>query len=234
MRAVRRYARRALTDRDDSSTQHADEAERRLLARLRAGDEGAFMEIVDAWGPSMLRLARQFTPSTAVAEEVVQETWLAVLSGLDGFEGRSSLKTWVLRILVNRAKTRGTRERRTVPFAALASEESSGEFDAVAADRFLSADHAQWPHHWAAPLPRWEAQPAGAVESAETLALIHAAIEDLPPAQRTVILLRDIEGWEGPQVSNALEITETNQRVLLHRARSKVRAALEEHLASAP
>ena len=111
----------------DTSAVPAAEAERRLIARLRAGDEAAFMEIVDAWGPAMLRLARQFTPSAAVAEEVVQETWLAVLDGLDRFEGRSSLKTWVMRILVNRAKTRGARERRTVPFAALASEEASGE-----------------------------------------------------------------------------------------------------------
>lgn len=214
----------------DTSAARADEAERRLVARLRAGDEAAFMELVDAWGPAMLRLARQFTPSRAVAEEVVQETWVAVLDGLDRFEGRSSLKTWVMRILVNRAKTRGVRERRTVPFAALAADEASGEFEAVAADRFLAADHARWPHHWAAPLPRWETQPEGAVASAETLAVIHDAIEALPPAQRTVILLRDIEGWDGPQVSNALEITETNQRVLLHRARSKVRAALEEHL----
>ncbi len=215
----------------ETSAATADEAERRLLARLRAGDEAAFMEIVDAWGPGMLRLARQFTPSRAVAEEVVQETWVAVLDGLDRFEGRSSLKTWVMRILVNRAKTRGARERRTVPFVALASEEASGEFEAVAADRFLAADHARWPHHWAAPLPRWETLPESAVQSAETLAVIHDAIETLPPAQRTVILLRDIEGWDGPQVSNALDITETNQRVLLHRARSKVRAALEEHLA---
>jgi RNA polymerase sigma-70 factor (ECF subfamily) len=216
----------------DTSAPHADAAERRLIERLRARDEGAFMEIVDAWGPSMLRLARQFTPSTAVAEEVVQETWLAVLNGIDRFEGRSSLKTWVLRILVNRAKTRGIRERRTVPFAALAGEESSGDFHAVAADRFLS-EGARYPHHWAAPLPRWEAQPEGAVEAAETLELIREAIDELPPAQRTVILLRDIEGWDGPQVSNALEITETNQRVLLHRARSKVRAALELNLAAA-
>lgn len=214
----------------DTSAARADEAERRLLARLRAGDEAAFMELVDAWGPAMLRLARQFTPSRAVAEEVVQETWVAVLDGLDRFEGRSSLKTWVMRILVNRAKTRGARERRTVPFAALAADEASGEFEAVAADRFLAADHARWPHHWAAPLPRWETLPEGAVASAETLGVIHDAIETLPPAQRTVILLRDIEGWDGPQVSNALDITETNQRVLLHRARSKVRAALEEHL----
>ena len=220
-----------MSDAADTPGPQTDEAERRLLARLRAGDEAAFMEIVDAWGPSMLRLARQFTPSTAVAEEVVQETWVAVLDGLDRFEGRSSLKTWVLRILVNRAKTRGTRERRTVPFAALAGEEASGDFEAVGSDRFLPADDAQWPLHWATPPRRWDAQPQDAAESAETLKLVHAAIDALPPAQRTVILLRDIEGWDGPQVSNALDITETNQRVLLHRARSKVRAALEAHLA---
>ena len=158
----------------------------------------------------MLRLARQFTPSTAVAEEVVQETWLAVLDGIDRFEGRSSLKTWVLRILVNRAKTRGTRERRTVPFAALAGEESGGDFHAVAADRFLTEGR-EVPPPLGGPLPRWEAQPEGALESAETLALIREAIDELPPAQRTVILLRDVEGWDGPQVSNALDITETNQ-----------------------
>ncbi len=210
----------------------SDPDDSRLVERLKARDEEAFMEIVDAWGPSMLRLARQFTPSTAVAEEVVQETWVAVLDGIDRFEGRSSLKTWVLRILVNRAKTRGTRERRTVPFAALAADESGGDFHAVAADRFLTED-AKYPHHWATPLPRWEAQPERALESAETLAIIRDAIDELPPAQRTVILLRDVEGWDGKQISNALDITETNQRVLLHRARSKVRAALETHLAPA-
>jgi RNA polymerase sigma-70 factor, ECF subfamily len=213
-----------------TSSPHASDFDQRLIERLKAGDEGAFMEVVDAWGPTMLRLARELTPSTAVAEEVVQETWLAVLTGIDRFEGRSSLKTWAMRILVNNAKTRGTRERRTVPFAALARDESEGDFQAVAADRFLSED-AKYPHHWAAPLPRWEAQPEGAVESAETLELIRTAIDGLPPAQRTVILLRDVEGWDGPQISNALEISETNQRVLLHRARSKVRAAIEAQLA---
>ncbi len=208
------------------------ELDRRLVRSLRAGDEAAFMRTVDAWGPTMLRLAREFTSSTAVAEEVVQETWLAVLHGLDRFEGRSSLKTWVLRILVNRAKTRGIRERRTVPFAVLAGEDASGEFNAVAADRFLAED-ASYPRHWAAPMSRWEAQPATAAESAETLELIRGAIDGLPRAQRTVILLRDVEGWDGAQVSDALEITATNQRVLLHRARSKVRAALEERLVPA-
>lgn len=207
----------------------AQDLDRSLVRRLRAGDEAAFRTIVDAWGSLMLRLAREFTPSTAVAEEVVQETWLAVLDGIDRFEGRSSLKTWVLRILVNRAKTRGTRERRTVPFASLAGEEAAGDFHAVAPERFLT-DEARWPRHWASPPPRWEAHPERALESATTQALIRAAIDALPPAQRTVILLRDIEGWDGPQVSNALGITETNQRVLLHRARSKVRAALEREL----
>src|SRR5262245_7407042 len=209
----------------------AVETDRRLVAALRAGDEAAFMALVDELGPSMLRLARQFTPSRAVAEEVVQETWLAVLNGLDRFEGRSSLKTWILRILVNRAKTRGTRERRTVPFAALAAAEAEGDFAAVEPERFNPVDSARAPGGWAAPLPRWETLPEGAAESRETIAAAHAAIDELPEMQRTVILLRDVEGWDGPQVSNALDISETNQRVLLHRARSKVRAALERHFA---
>ena len=209
----------------------ATEAERRLVASLRSGDSAAFMKLVDDLGPSMLRLARQFTPSGAVAEEVVQETWEAVLKGLDRFEGRSSLKTWIFRILVNRAKTRGVRERRTVPFASLADAEAGEDFEAVSAERFHPAGHED-AHHWASPMPRWETMPEQATESRETLALVREAIDALPDMQRTVILLRDIEGWDGPQVSNALEITETNQRVLLHRARSKVRAALEQHYTS--
>jgi RNA polymerase sigma-70 factor (ECF subfamily) len=207
------------------------EGDRRLVEALRAGDEAAFMSVVDELGPSMLRLALQFTPSRAVAEEVVQETWLAVLDGIGRFEGRSSLKTWILRILVNRAKTRGTRERRTVPFAALAAAEAEGDFAAVEPQRF-NPEGGRAPHHWAAPLPRWETLPEGAAESRETLDVARTAIDQLPEMQRTVILLRDVEGWDGPQVSNALEISETNQRVLLHRARSKVRAALERHLAA--
>ena len=179
----------------------------------------------------MLRLARRFVPSQAVAEEVVQETWVAVLAGLDRFEGRSSLRTWIYRILVNRAKTRGMRERRTVPFATLAGDDTGGDFHSVDPSRFLPADHDRWPHHWATPPRRWEAQPETAAEVAETLAIIARAIDELPEMQRTVILLRDVEGWPGPDVSNALDVSETNQRVLLHRARSKVRAALADHLA---
>ena len=217
----------------DLQDAHAAEADRRLVARLRAGDEGAFMDLVDREGPAMLRLARRFVPSQAVAEEVVQETWVAVLDGLGRFEGRSSLRTWIFRILVNRAKTRGARERRTVPFATLAGDEAAGDFHAVDPSRFLPADHEQWPHHWATPLRRWDAQPETAAQVTETLGIIARAIDALPDAQRTVILLRDVEGWPGPDVSNALEISETNQRVLLHRARSKVRAALDDHLTPA-
>ncbi len=208
-----------------------DEAERRLLARLRERDENAFGELVDQLSPALLRAALMYVPSRAVAEEVVQETWLAVLNGLDRFEGRSSVKTWIFRILMNRAKTRGERERRTVPFAALAAGEAQEPHDAVDADRFLPADHERWPHHWATPPQRWEEHPERSVESRETIAVAQRAISDLPPAQRLVITMRDIEGWPAQEVCNVLEISETNQRVLLHRARSKVRAALEEHLA---
>lgn len=211
---------------------HTTEADRRLLAQLRAGDEGAFMALVDKEGPAMLRLARRFVPSQAVAEEVVQETWVAVLNGLDRFEGRSSLRTWIYRILVNRAKTRGIRERRTVPFATLAGSEASGDFSAIDPSHFFPGDHDRVPHHWAMPLRRWEAEPEHAAQAAETMNLISDAIDALPETQRTVITMRDIEGWTGPEVSNALEITETNQRVLLHRARSRVRAALQDHLAA--
>jgi RNA polymerase sigma-70 factor (ECF subfamily) len=200
-----------------------------LLTRLRAGDEAAFADLVHMWTPSLLRVALMYVPSRAVAEEVVQETWLGVLNGLDRFEGRSSLKTWIFRILVNRARTRGERERRTIPFAAMASREADDEFTAVDADRFVGPANEGF---WATPPRRWETDPERALESAETLELVKAAIAKLPEAQRTVITLRDLEGWSSEETRNALEISETNQRVLLHRARSKVRAALEEHLAA--
>lgn len=202
-----------------------------LLARLRTGDPAAFATLVDRYATSMLRVAQLYVPSRAVAEEVVQDTWLAALKGLEAFEGRSSLKTWLFTILANRAKTRGIRERRTVPFAALAAAETSGDFLAVDAGRFLPADHERWPHHWATPPRRWEESPELSLESAETLALVRSAIEHLPEMQRLVITMRDLEEWDGAEVRNALDISESNQRVLLHRARSKVRAALERHLA---
>ncbi len=208
------------------------DADAALLEGLRAGDEAAFTELVDRYSSSMLRVARMYVPSQAVAEEVVQETWLGVLTGLERFEGRSSLKTWLFRILVNRARTRGERERRTVPFATLAGREAEGEDPAVGPERFLPADHDRWPHHWASPPERWDESPERSLRSAETLQVVRDAIERLPPMQRLVITMRDLEGWDSEEVRNALDISETNQRVLLHRARSKVRTALEAYFTS--
>jgi RNA polymerase sigma-70 factor (ECF subfamily) len=167
-----------------------------------------------------------FVSSQALAEEVVQEAWVGVLNGIGRFEGRSSLKTWVFRILTNTAKTRGMREGRSVPFSALVRDDDERADDA---DRFLD-DETRFPGHWAAPPRRWEAQPEGRLLTAETLAVIDREIEKLPPMQAAVITMRDVEGLDADEVRNALDITETNQRVLLHRARSKVRQALEEYL----
>ena len=205
-------------------------AERALLTRLRDGDEAAFSELVDRLSPSMLRVARGYVPTQAVAEEVVQETWLGVLNGLDRFEARSSVKTWIFTILMNRAKTRGTRERRTIPFASLAATEAGDEFAAVDADRFLPPDHDRFPGGWAAPPRRWDEDPELSLQSGETLEIVKNAIAELPEMQRLVITMRDLEGFTARETRNVLDISETNQRVLLHRARAKVRAALEEHL----
>jgi RNA polymerase sigma-70 factor (ECF subfamily) len=205
-------------------------AERRLLEQLRRGDEAAFEALVSQHTPGLLRVARSYVSSQAVAEEVVQETWLGVLRGLDRFEGRSSVRTWIFRILTNRAQTRGAGESRTVPFATLAAREVSEGFAAVDAERFLPADHDRWPHHWAAPPRRWDSSPEDALAHAETLRLVQRAIDGLPPTQRLVITMRDLEGWPAAEVCDALGVSAANQRVLLHRARSVVRNALEEHL----
>jgi len=203
----------------------ATDADAALVARLRDGDESAFAELIDLYGATMLRVAQMYVRDRATAEEVVQETWLAVLNGIERFEGRSSLKTWLFRILTNRAKTRGEREGRMLPFSALAG---AGEEDeqAVDPDRFLGPDSAE-PGAWAAPPRAW---PQDKILQKETLGVIQMAIEDLPDAQREVIRLRDVEGWTPMEVADALEITDGNQRVLLHRARSKVRAKLEMYL----
>jgi len=194
--------------------------EAKLVEKLRAGDEEAFMELIRGLNPSLLRVARMFVPTSALAEDVVQETWLAVLKGIDRFEGRSSLKTWIFRILTNTAKTRGERERRSVPFSTLDTEEGGFE-PAVERSRFTGTGH------WAV-LPR--AWPEDRLLANETRSLIERAIERLPASQRAVITLRDVEGWTADEVRNALELSETNQRVLLHRARAKVRGALEQYL----
>lgn len=197
-----------------------------LVAALRAGDEAAFAAIVRDWHSSLLRVAQIFVPSRSVAEEVVQETWLRVLGALDRFEGRSSLKTWVFRILVNTAKTRAQREGRTIPFSALQDASRVPEAS-VEPERFLPDDDPHHPGGWASP-PR--DLPEERLLAAETRETIAAAIDRLPANQRAVISLRDIEGWTSDEVRNALDISEVNQRVLLHRARSRVRRALEEYL----
>ena len=206
--------------------------EQRLLERLRGGDEAAFVALIERHHSAMIRLAMVYVSRRAVAEEVAQETWLAVLQGLDRFEGRSSLQTWIFRILTNRARTRGEREGRYVPFSALAGADDEAE-PAVDPDRFLPADHPRWPHHWAARPSSWSAIPEERFLSQETRHYIQEAIAALPSNQQTVIVMRDIQGWTSEEVCNVLNISETNQRVLLHRARSKVRRALEHYLSEA-
>jgi RNA polymerase sigma-70 factor, ECF subfamily len=201
----------------------------RLIDGLRTGDEAAFVLLLDRYGASMLRLATTFVGSRAVAEEVVQETWLAVLQGIDRFEGRASLKTWLFRILTNRAKTRAEREGRTLPFSALAEASEEGEEPSVDPDRFFGPDH-RFGGHWTEYPQRWDDVPERRLLSRETRELIAAAIEQLPPVQQAVISLRDVKGWSSEEVCNALDLSETNQRVLLHRARTKVRRALEDYL----
>jgi RNA polymerase sigma-70 factor, ECF subfamily len=200
------------------------------IAGLRARDERVFEELVRMYNASLLRVAQIYVASRAVAEEVVQETWIGVLNGIDRFEGRSSLKTWIFRILTNIAKTRGVREGRTLPFSALERPEGVPE-PAVDPERFRPPDHERWPGHWAAKPEAW---PEDRLLAGETRAVVEEAIERLPPAQRAVISLRDVEGWSSEETRNALGVSETNQRVLLHRARSKVRQALENYFAETP
>jgi RNA polymerase sigma-70 factor (ECF subfamily) len=197
-----------------------------VVAALRRGDEAVFTELVATYSSSLLRLAQDFVRTRAVAEEVVQETWLAVLSGIDRFEGRSSLKTWLYRILVNKARTRGAREARTVPFSSL---EPVGEERAVPEDRFRGPDDL-WPGHWASPPRPLETVPEDRLLSREIRRRIAEALETLPDSQRIVVTLRDVVGWESEEVCEALDLTEGNQRVLLHRGRAKLRAALEQYL----
>jgi RNA polymerase sigma-70 factor, ECF subfamily len=202
----------------------ADESQ--LIARLREGDERAFEALVERHYSTMLAVARGYVKSRAVAEEVVQEAWLGVLKGLDRFEGRSSLRTWIIRIVANIAQTRAAREARSVPLSALAPE---GDETAVDADRFRGAEDA-FPGHWRQYPADWQALPEQSLLGRETLSLVMAAVAELPTAQQQVITLRDISGFSSEEVCEALDVSAGNQRVLLHRARSRVRAVLEGHL----
>ncbi len=204
------------------------ETDAALVARLRAGDRAAFAALVKRDAGALLRVARSMVRDPASAEELVQETWLAVLTGLGGFEGRSSLRTWLFRILVNKARTRQARDGRTVSFSSL-SGPGDGDGEAVDPDRFDAAGA------WRDPPSTWsDENPERLAMGAETRAAIEEAIAALPPNQRAVITLRDVEGLEAEEICNLLSISVTNQRVLLHRARSRVRAALEARLGGVP
>lgn len=198
-----------------------------LVDALRSGDESAFANVVALHHRSLVRVARLYVSSDAVAEEVAQETWLGVLNGLGRFEGRSSLRTWIFRILTNIARTRGVREGRTVPFSSIAPHDV--EQPSVEPERFRPPGAERAPHHWAVPPAAWSAEPDERLLSGEVRDLILRAIEALPANQRAAVVLRDIEGWSAEEVRNELGVGETNQRVLLHRGRSKVRQAIEDY-----
>ena len=220
------YSVALLTDAPVEERQQLAADESALIARLRAGDERAFEDVVTRFYPSMLAVARGYVRSRSVAEEVVQEAWLGVLNGLDRFEGRSSLRTWVLRIVANTAQTRGVREARVVPVSSLASDDDE---PAVEPKRFRGAND-PFPGHWWSYPTDWRTLPESKLLSAETLDVVKNAIDELPDLQRTVITMRDVAGCDSDEVCDALGISEGNQRVLLHRARSRVRTALERHL----
>ena len=195
-----------------------------LIALLRAGDEAAFASLVRMYNRSLKRLARMFVSNDASADDVVSEVWLAVLTGLDRFEGRSSLRTWIFRIATNIAKTRGVRESRSVPLSSLAGADEEGP--TVDPTRFVKEG---W---WTGPLRSWDADAARIALDEEATARIQAEIDRLPDVQRAVVTLRDVQGLSSEEVCELLDVTPGNQRVILHRARAKVRAALEDYFAA--
>jgi RNA polymerase sigma-70 factor (ECF subfamily) len=201
--------------------------ESRLLAALRSGDEAAFAELVDRYHASLKRFARTFGASDVVAEEIVQETWLGALQGLDRFEQRSSLKTWLFTILKNQARHRAAREKRSVPFSAL-DHGDDDDGPVIDPDRFQAGDRC-WPDHWSAAPRPWE-EPEQRLAALDVREQIRRALAELPRRHQLVVVLRDIEGLDADEVCDILEISESNQRVLLHRGRSAIRTALEEYI----
>ena len=195
-----------------------------LVARLRARDDAAFGLLLDAWSGGMARVARSIVSTHASADEVVQDAWLAVIQGVSKFEGRSSLKTWVYRILVNTAKRRALREGRQISWSPVAGEDDTPTVDPA---RFGGPGD-RFPGHWVAFPAPWPS-PEQDMLAGEVLARVEAALAELPERQRVVITLRDVEGYSSDEVSSILEISAANQRVLLHRARAFVRGKLEEY-----
>jgi len=226
--------RPGLTGRDhgggmtDSMATQLRSSDADLVADLRAGDESAFVQLVDRHYQSLWRLARMYT-TDAVADEVVQETWIAVLHGLEQFEGRASLRTWIVGIVINIARNRRDREQRQIPFSAFVEPSGSPE-RSVDPDRFQKAGD-RFPGGWLSFPERWDEQPEERYLSSEGVEIAQRAIEALPGAQREVVALRDVEGWSSDEVSQALGLSPGNQRVLLHRGRSRVRATLEQAMA---
>ena len=205
--------------------EHGPEAH--LLSALRAGDQIAFTDLVRKLHPGMVRVASSYVSSRAVAEEVVQDTWLSVIESLDRFEGRSTLKTWIFRILINQAKSRGVRERRTTPFSSINLQvESDGS--AMPAASFLEEGH-RWAGHWAGPVAAWQV-PEDSVVDAELGGLIRRVVDGLPPAQGAVVALRDGQGLSAQEVCDLLGLSAANQRVLLHRGRARLRAAIDAYI----
>jgi RNA polymerase sigma-70 factor (ECF subfamily) len=194
---------------------------------LRDGDEAAFEQLVDRYYGLTLRVARSYVRSQALAEEVAQEAWIGIIKGLQRFEGRSSLKTWIVRIVMNIAnniRARAVRESRSVPFSELSDD------DGIDRTRFRGVED-PYPGHWTSPPRTWRVLPDEATSMRETLEVVRDVVEALPEKQRLVFTLRDIEGWDTADIAQALDVSDNNQRVLLHRARTKVRAVLEGHLA---
>jgi RNA polymerase sigma-70 factor, ECF subfamily len=198
------------------------------LTALRAGDETAFGDLVQLYHGPLKRLARTFGATDAVAEEIVQETWLGALQGLDRFEERSSIKTWLFMILKNQARHRASREKRSVPFSSLAGVDEEDDSPVVDPDRF-QGDDARWAGHWAAP-PRPWSEPHLRLAAIEARAQLRDALAGLPPRQQLVVALRDVEGLTSDEVCEVLAISEANQRVLLHRGRAAIRTLLEEYV----
>ena len=202
----------------------------RDLEIVLSGDEAGFADVVDRYASTMLRVALLYVRDRAVAEEVVQETWIAVLRAVHAFERRSTFKTWVLTILTNDARRRGARESRSAPFSSLAADEAA-DTDSPDADRFFEADHPRWAHAWSTTVSSWEGIPEDRLLATETQSRVAEAVATLPEVQRLVFTLRDVEGFSGEDVCNLLDLSDSNQRVLLHRARLKVRRALESYFA---
>jgi RNA polymerase sigma-70 factor, ECF subfamily len=204
-------------------------SDEQTVAALRAGDERAFRDLFARSYPTMKRVARAYAASDAVAEEIVQETWMAIVTGIDRFEGRSALGTWIFSILTNQAKSHSAREKRAVPFSCVAPRDA--DEPAVDPDRFQKDDDA-WPGHWATPPRPWQ-KPERRLLSLEARDHLKAALAQLPDRQRTVVGLRDIEGHSAEEVCDLLGLSPENQRVLLHRGRSRLRTVLEEYLDAA-